>query len=147
MTRTQLTQLGRQWLKLVDNCKTREDLLEMFEELNFFRATSSSEAFLSCDKNYVVKFPYICNDSRGLPPLGIPTYEASLPDKKAHFYHYNAHVFMVQPLADTSTAAIEKFKKLTKKNNERDLGEDTNYDCEHRRNVGIYKGKPVVYDW
>lgn len=141
-----LKELGEQFLRLINNCETRQQMLEMFEELGFYKKTSSSEAFLNDEVGYVVKFPYLLSWGRGvIPKFAVTTFQADLPEKENGFFDPEAHAFMVQPLVDTTPEAIKTFKELTKGLTTKELGYDT---CEWgANNIGMYMDKPVVYDW
>ena len=148
MKKTDLAKLGKQFLAIINNVKTKCELREMFHELSFQRVSSTGDAYLNRKSGYVVKFCLICDSHK--PKWAIPTFSCDLPrdnrNRVRKIFPKKAGFFMVQPLADTSQKAINKFE--IKANHEKiDWSfELIGGDC-HAGNYGVYKGKPVVFDW
>lgn len=140
MTKKQLTEIGDIFLTLFSYVKTKGELSAMFRELGFKKVSSTGDAYLHKEKGYVVKFPLICQVD--VPKWAIKTYEIPLPARA--IFPRAAEYLLVQPLADVSRKAKREFEKRAEKVNwcENICGDD----C-HIGNYGMYKGKPVVYDW
>lgn len=83
--------------------------------------------FLHRKKNLIVKQSYTCEKK---PKHAVPTAEV------------NGWNVFVQPLCNVSDRAVKKAIAYIRRKDERGFGADV-----HEGNCGLFRGKPVVFDW
>lgn len=117
------------------------DLASAARDLNalgfFSRATSNStdcrQLWVNEAWGVILKTSYFLGHA---PPRAVPT---------ATIVRRGKYEVIAQPIVDVSAKALKKFKKLEGDRGRWD-GEKFGSDA-HRGNIGMYDGKPVVFDW
>jgi hypothetical protein len=143
-TKNNLRQIGEQLIEILakfssDGAKPLADdetHKDIMEELGFTRSDEGSHgAWLNKGQGYVFKTPYLCMRATcsAIPRKAIPT--AIIKDERFGTVY-------VQPLADTSSEAVDMAKKVVSRKAERTWGCDA-----YPSNIGMYNGKVVVFDW
>jgi len=149
--REQLRRVGKQLIRIIKKYSPNKDEaldatthVTIMRELGFRRSRNGTNgAWINKQRGYVVKSPYLCSfeDGTEVPKKAIPT--IVIGDK-------SLGQIWIQPLADTSTEAVRKARKIIVKGERkwdpemfmRHWGKDA-----HTQNIGLYKSKPVVFDW
>lgn len=137
-----------------ERVESLQDIKAFFELRGFSKRESSGAAFI-CE-TYVIKFNYW--SSRGsddfVPMAAVPTIKrlldaTGLPACVLDCIecYWSAKYVTIQPTVDTGGASMRAWDEFQKLRTNDDLYRETvGYDCR-LANIGMYLGKPVVFDW
>jgi hypothetical protein len=126
-------------LVLKEGCKLSRLKKHGFVRLKANKSSSSGHVYINHKKGVVVKRPYLTHDE--IPAAACPTIRIDSPEP----YWGQLNIIYIQPLCRTDNDnRWAAFSIL----NEREMRGDRSAGADLKEaNCGMYKRKPVVFDW
>lgn len=127
--------------ELITHLKAYHITSKLEDDFGFKNHPFYSRVLVNDDKGLVIKQIYISDRGRKLdkvPTLVVPTFYISDIGGSTHL--------VIQPIVDTSEASFrivdEYIRSLSWDERQEQFGADA-----HCGNIGMYNGKPAVFDW
>jgi hypothetical protein len=126
--------------ELINHLKEYYFTTKLISDFGFKTHSNYWKVYLNKDKGLVIKSIYISYQGKMLdkvPALAVPTYYVS---------DFHEEHLVIQPIVDTSNEAVDfvnQYRRTLSWNDcELQFGPDS-----HDGNIGLYQGKPAVFDW